>query len=58
MREPRARAEYQSVILSLTQNHGFLRSGSRVGARDDRIGAFWMRNVEELLPMLSRRTGP
>ncbi|SSC12159.1 protein of unknown function [Mesotoga infera] len=23
------------VILSLTQNHGFLRSGSRVGARDD-----------------------
>ncbi|SSC12748.1 protein of unknown function [Mesotoga infera] len=26
------------VILSLTQNHGFLRSGSRVGARDDRMG--------------------
>ena len=26
------------VILSLTQNHGFLRSGSRVGARDDSMG--------------------
>jgi len=26
------------VILSLTQNHGFLRSGSRVGARDDSTG--------------------
>gem|GEM_PF-7045804 len=35
------------VILSLTQNHGFLRSESRVGARDERMGAFWMRNVED-----------
>jgi hypothetical protein len=25
------------VILSLTQNHGFLRSGSRVVARDDSL---------------------
>jgi len=24
--------------LSLTQNHGFLRSGSRIGVRDDGIG--------------------
>ncbi len=52
------------VILSLTQNHGFLRSGSRVGARDDSpFTSFWhVPSQNHVLPpsrhaQSSRKTG-
>ena len=41
-----------NVILSLTQNHGFLRSGSRivVALRDDSVREKWDRREEPVSP--------